>query len=90
MVQVKFTSHLYRFFPGLTELNVEGQTIAEIVASLDEHYHGLADYVVDETGALRKHVNIFIGEDLIDDRKHLQDAVKPGDRVFIMQALSGG
>lgn len=90
MVQVRFTSHLYRFFPGLTELNVEGQTVAEVVASLDEHYPGLADYVVDETGALRKHVNIFIGEDLIFDRKHLQDAVKTGDRVFIMQALSGG
>lgn len=90
MVQVKFTSHLYRFFPGLTELKVEGHTIAEVVAALDECYPGLADYVVDETGALRKHVNIFIGEDLIYDRQHLQDTVQPGDRIFIMQALSGG
>jgi molybdopterin converting factor small subunit len=90
MVRVKFTSHLYRFFPGLSELQVEAANVAEVISKLDEQYPGLGDYIVDETGALRKHVNIFIGDSLIYDRQCLRDSVKAGDQVFIMQALSGG
>ncbi len=90
MVQVKFTSHLYKFFPGLTELQIEAYTVAEVVAAIDQQFPGLADYVVDETGALRKHVNIFVGDTMVEDRQRLQDSLKAGDRVFIMQALSGG
>jgi len=39
---------------------------------------------------LRRHVNIFVGEEPIMDRDTLSDAVSPGDNVFILQALSGG
>ncbi len=90
MVRVKFTSHLYKFFPGLTELQLEANTIAEVVAALDDLFPGLAAYIVDDVGALRKHVNIFIGDSLIYDRQTLGDKVKSGDLVFVMQALSGG
>lgn len=91
MPTVKFTTHLQRFFPGLENgIPINGRTIAEIVQTLDEQYPGFASYIVDERGALRKHVNIFIGENLIHDRAALRDAVEAGDLVFIMQALSGG
>jgi molybdopterin converting factor small subunit len=53
-------------------------------------YPGLTDYLVDEQGALRKHVNIYIGENLIEDRTNLKDIVNPSDEVLIFQALSGG
>ena len=90
MVRVKFTSHLYKFFPGLTELELEANTVAELVSVMDAQFPGLAAYLVDEVGALRKHVNIFIGDSLIYDRQKLGDAVKHGDKVYVMQALSGG
>ena len=90
MPHVKFTSHLYRYFPGLKEMEVEGSTVAEVVAALDRRFPGLADYIVDERGALRKHVNIFVGDDMITDRERLQDALTAHSRVFIFQALSGG
>lgn len=90
MATVKFTSHLYRYFPGLSETEVNGATIAEIIHTLDERFPGLASYIMDEQGRLRKHVNIFIGEDMITDRETLQDAVTPESRVFVFQALSGG
>lgn len=90
MPQVKFTSHLQRFFPGIKEITIEGATVAEIVSGLEEHYPGMSAYIVDEHGELRQHVNIFVGEDMIQDRKHLQDRVKEDERVYIFQALSGG
>ncbi|HEX9922160.1 MAG TPA: MoaD/ThiS family protein [Anaerolineae bacterium] len=90
MPYVKFTSHLRRFFPDLGEGDVAGRTVAEVVEALDEHYPGLAGYLVDERGALRRHVNIFVGNQLIRDREQLQDPVAADDKVFIFQALSGG
>lgn len=91
MPVIRFTSHLQRFFPELQNgMRVDGETVAAVVNALNARYPGFADYVVDERGALRKHVNIFIGENLIHDRERLKDALAPGDQVFIMQALSGG
>lgn len=91
MPQIKFTSHLRQFFPTLRDgIIVEGQTVADIVTALNGIYPGIADYIIDEHGTLRKHVNIFIENELIFDRDRLQDAVNETTRVFIMQALSGG
>jgi molybdopterin synthase sulfur carrier subunit len=91
MAQVKFTRHLFRYFPDLeNNIEVEGNTIADILAHLEEQHPGLADYVIDERGTLRKHVNIFLGDNLIHDRQSLSDPVAVNDRIYIFQALSGG
>ena len=90
MAHVKFTNHLKRFFPALSEVSVDGATVADIVSALESLHPGLSAYIVDERGALRKHVNIFIGETLVRDRQSLSDSVATGDEVFILQALSGG
>ena len=90
MPNVQFTRHLETHFPGLTSVDVEGGSLAEVVRALDEHRPGLAAYVVDDQGALRKHVVIFVNGQLLTDRLGLRDPVGPGDQVFIMQALSGG
>lgn len=90
MPHVAFTRHLLRFFPTLTEGEVPGATVREVVDELDRRYPGLAAYLVDETGRLRRHVNVFVRDEPICDRDTLADRVAPGDRVFILQALSGG
>lgn len=90
MASIKFTPNLKRYFPTLTPVEVEATTVAEIIAAVEEHWHGLADYIVDERGALRKHVNIFIGDELIRDKQTLSDSVNPDTQIYIMQALSGG
>ena len=90
MAHVTFTRHLQRFFPTLAEGEVPGATVREIVDELERRYPGLASYIVDETGRLRRHVNIFVGEEPIGDRQALGDRVGPNDKVFILQALSGG
>ena len=90
MPYVKFTGHLRRFFPDLSEGMVSGRTAAEVIGVLDERYPGLAAYIIDEQGALRKHVNIFVNDELIQDRRQLQDPVSDDDQLFVFQALSGG
>ncbi|MEM7112260.1 MAG: MoaD/ThiS family protein [Chloroflexota bacterium] len=91
MAIVKFTRHLVRYFPTLEDNTaVSGATVAEIIAVLNEKHPGLADYIVDERGALRKHVNIFLEQELIQDRHTLSDPVKTDSKIYIFQALSGG
>ena len=54
------------------------------------HYRGQLWYVLDDQGALRKHVNVFVDNRMISDRVALSDAVAEDSEVFVMQALSGG
>lgn len=71
-------------------MRVEASTVADVVRELEKVAPGFAFYVCDELGRLRRHVNIFVEEERIADRRHLSDRVGPDSRVFIMQALSGG
>ena len=47
-------------------------------------------YVLDDEGAVRQHVTVFVGESTIHDRRTLSDPVGPGQEVVVMQALAGG
>ncbi len=91
MPTVKFTKALKRFFPTLEDtLEVKGNKVKDIIGEIDALYPGLAGYIVDEQGQLRKHVNIFINSQWIEDELTLSDAVGKNDEIFIIQALSGG
>lgn len=90
MPSVSFTNNLKRFYPSLSSVDVESQSLPDILDHLDKKHPGIKDYIVDEQGRLRKHVNIFIGNDLIKDREKLSDKVEARDEIYIMQALSGG
>jgi molybdopterin synthase sulfur carrier subunit len=93
MATVQLTTHLHTFFPALAgkQLRFENATtVAEVVRALDEMAPGIAFYICDERGRLRRHVNIFVDQEMIADRGRLSDRVKADSHVMIMQALSGG
>lgn len=92
MARVTFARHLYRFFPGLEgqEVHVAAGNVAELLRELDRRWPGFALYITDEHGSLRQHVNIFVGEEMVVDRRRLSDRLKEDSHVYIMQALSGG
>jgi molybdopterin converting factor small subunit len=92
MALVHLTRHLFSFFPDLEgkEIAVEASTVGEVVRALDGLAPGIGFYICDERGRLRPHVNVFVGKQMIRDRRGLSDAVAAGDEVHILQALSGG
>ncbi|MCA9607084.1 MAG: MoaD/ThiS family protein [Myxococcales bacterium] len=92
MARVELTRHLFSFFPDLEgrELVIEAATVAEVVEGMEAIAPGFAFYVCDELGRLRRHVNVFVDEERVEDRRALSDRVGPDTRVLIMQALSGG
>ncbi len=61
--------------------------------ALDEYFEAfpaVRSYVLDERGAVRKHVTIFVGDEQIVDRSKQSDVVSTDTIVYIFQALSGG
>lgn len=89
MPRVVFTPNLQRHV-SCPPAEVPGRTVREV---LDVVFAGNArarGYVLDEQGALRKHMLVFIDNEIVRDRVHLSDRVPETGEVYVMQALSGG
>lgn len=89
MAQVVFTKNLQRHVP-CPSVAEPGATVREVLDAVFAKNPQVRGYVLDEQGALRKHMVIFVNGRQILDRVHLSDAVTPDAEVYIMQALSGG
>jgi molybdopterin converting factor small subunit len=89
MPKVSFTRNLQRHVECPTR-EVKGATVREAMDAYFAEAPRARDYVLDEQGAVRKHVVLFINGQQLEDRVRLSDALKDGDEVHVMQALSGG
>jgi len=89
MPHVAFTSQLQRF-TETPEIDTPAATLREALAAAFEVNPRLRHYVLDEQGHLRQHVVVFISGRRVDDRMSLSDALAPDDKVYVLQALTGG
>lgn len=86
-MNVRIPTPLRSYTAQAAEVTAAGATIAEVLTDLDRQFPGLRFRVVDEQHRLRRHMRIFVNDDMVRD---LSTALLPTDRVTIMQALSGG
>lgn len=86
------THHLYRFFPQLKHqiITVPAGSVADALSAINDIAPGFTDYVLDEQGALRRHVNISINNTAVVDKIKLSDHIPEDATVYIFQSLSGG
>jgi hypothetical protein len=89
MADVAFTPNLQRHVE-CPRREAAGRTVREVLDSVFADNPRLRGYVVDERGALRKHMIVFIDGRQIVDRERLSDPVEPRSEIYVMQALSGG
>lgn len=89
MPRISFTNNLQRHVECPTS-SVAGATVADALGSFFADNARVRDYVLDDQGAVRKHVVIFIDGKPIADRQRLSDPLAEQSEVFVMQALSGG
>ena len=89
MPVVSFTSALQRFLDAPT-MRVTGGTVGEALAAVFMARPALRSYVLDDQGALRRHVAVYVGGEPARDRVHLSDPVRPDDEIYVFQALTGG
>lgn len=89
MASVSFTKNLERHVT-CPRVEAAGCTVREVLDHVFAQNPLLRGYVVDERGALRKHMVIFVDGQQVIDRTKLSDAVAPASEIYVMQALSGG
>ena len=89
MPLVAFTHNLQRHV-ACPPCAVDGVTVRESLDAAFALYPKLRGYVLDEHGALRFHMAIFVDGSPITDRRGLSDPVSETGKIFVMQALSGG
>jgi hypothetical protein len=89
MPRVEFTVNLQRHV-ACPPVEVPGKTVRDVLDAAFAGNERARGYVLDEQGALRRHMIVFINGEMIRDRERLSDAVPEGGEVYVMQALSGG
>ncbi len=89
MPRIVFTANLQRHVQ-CPPCGVDGATVREALDATFTLYPVARGYVLDEHGALRHHMVIFVDGQAISDRRNLSDRVGEKGEIFIMQALSGG
>ena len=75
---------------GASELSLEAPNVRTALEQLERRYPALYRSVCDETGAPRRHVNLFVNTSHVRDREGLDTTLVPGDVVWILPAVSGG
>jgi molybdopterin converting factor small subunit len=89
MPTVLFTTALQRFLDA-PSAKVDGATVNESLGAVFASRPQLRGYVLDDQGALRQHVNVFVNGTPVSDRSGLSDPVKSNDEIYVFQALTGG
>ena len=90
IVRVVIPRALAEFAGGSTELSVEGATVREVVSAIGAAYPALARRIVDETGQLRRHVNVYVGLEECRRLGGLDAVVPDGADVSVVGSIAGG
>jgi MoaD family protein len=75
---------------GARELSLPASTVRGALEEMERRYPALHRNVCDETGAVRRHVGVFVNTSHIRDLDGLDTQLAPGDVITILPAVSGG
>jgi MoaD family protein len=90
MATVRIPTPLRKLTDGKEEVTAQGGTVGEVIVDLEKNYPGIRARICDDSGAVRKFVNIFANEEDIRFLQNLDTPVKDGDEVSIVPAIAGG
>jgi MoaD family protein len=75
---------------GATSVSLSAASVRAVLDQLEQRYPALHRSICDETGGVRRHINLFVNMSHMRDRGGLDTALAPGDVVTILPAVSGG
>ena len=89
-VTVRIPTPLRAVTKGIAEVQAKGETVDDVIVDLERQYPGLRERLVDETGELRRFVNIYVNQEDIRFMQNRETVLKDGDEVAIVPAIAGG
>jgi molybdopterin converting factor small subunit len=89
-VLVRIPTILRTYTGGAAEVSAPEGTLREVFAGLDAAYPGIAGRIIDDSGKLRRFVNVYVGEEDVRFAQGLDTPVGEGARVSVIPAVAGG
>ena len=89
-VQVRIPTPLRSVTKGAAEVSAKADTVEGLVEDLERQFPGMRERLVDETGELRRFINIYVNEEDVRFLQGKKTALKDGDAVSVVPAIAGG
>ncbi len=90
MATIRIPTPLRPYTNGQSDLQIAGKTVGQVLDNLVQQYPALRTHIFNENGELRPFVNLFIGEDNINDLQGITTPVQDGDRLLLIPSIAGG
>jgi molybdopterin synthase sulfur carrier subunit len=89
-VTVRIPTPLRKLTGGADEVTVDGGNVGELIDNLEAAYAGLKERLCDESGEIRRFVNVYVNDEDVRFLDGRTTALKDGDEVSIVPAIAGG
>lgn len=89
-VTVRVPTTLRTLTGGASEVSVDGAKVSEVLANLEVAHPGFASRILDDEGALRRFVNVFVADDDVRFLDGLDTPIEDGQTLSIIPAVAGG
>ena len=89
-VVVRIPTPLRRITSGASEVVAKGKDVAELIEDLERQFPGLRERLVEESGELRRFINVYVNQEDVRILSGGETALKDGDEVSIVPAIAGG
>ncbi|GII65170.1 molybdopterin synthase sulfur carrier subunit [Sphaerisporangium krabiense] len=89
-VSVRIPTILRTYTDGAAEVAGEGGTLRDVLQKLDADYPGIGARILDETGNIRRFVNVYVGEEDVRFVDGLDTPTPDGAQVSVIPAVAGG
>ncbi|MDP8992661.1 MAG: MoaD/ThiS family protein [Actinomycetota bacterium] len=90
MISVRIPTQLRNLTGGDAQVSLQAGTVGEVLKALDAAHPGLGERLFDESGELRRFVNVFVADEDVRFREGLDTPVEDGQTVSIVPAVAGG
>lgn len=89
-VKVRIPTPLRKLTHNEELVQVDASTVGAAFAELQSRYPGIKERLLDEQGAVRRFVNVYVNEEDIRFLQNQQTPIKDGDEISIIPAIAGG
>ena len=90
MTTVLIPTPLRRLTANQSRVEIAGDTVGQVIVNLDGTYPGIGERLLDQNGAVKRFINVFVNDDEIRTLQGADTPVSAGDRVSIVPAMAGG
>jgi molybdopterin synthase sulfur carrier subunit len=90
MATVRIPTPLRKLTGGAEEVSATAKNVGELIGELEKKYPGIKERICDESGAVRRFVNIFVKDEDIRFLQNLDTPLGEKDEVSIVPAIAGG